>query len=325
MDYLFKKLTEDIKSHSNVVLMTHKHPDLDGLGSAIALAKIIESFKKTAYVVFPKERVNMSVDKGLAALKNKGIEINFKKAGEIKKLIDDNTLLIVLDTQKPSLVESSELLDEVKDIFVIDHHTNSSEHISNTVFEYINSNKSSVVEIITEYLRYLNKTLDPVIITLMAAGMEIDTHSFSLKTTENTFQMVGFLTRLGADPILKKEILQESKEDVIRRNNHIKNSYFICEKYLLCDMGEEEINDPVDLAILADELLRFDKVEVSFAVGKLGPNKVGVSARSMGKVSAAVIMEAIGGGGHVTDAAAQFTDKTNAEVIEMIKKVVTEG
>ena len=325
MDYLFKKLTENIKNHDNVVIMTHKHPDLDGMGSAIALSKIAESFKKTCYVVFPIEQVNSSLEKGLNLLKKNEIVVNFKKYKEILEVINDNTLLIVLDTQKPYLVENPELLDKINDIFVIDHHTNSSEHIDNTIFEYINSNKSSIVEIIAEYLKYLNKTLNPIIITLLSAGMEIDTNSFSLKTTENTFKMAGFLTRLGADPILRKEILKESKDDVIRRHNYIKNSYFIKEGYLLCDMGEKDINDPVDLAILADELLRFDTVEVSFAVGKIGLDMVGVSTRSMGKISAAVLMSAIGGGGHVTDAAAQFKGKNNKEVIEMIKKVVMEG
>lgn len=324
MDYLFKKLTENIKSHSNVIIMTHKHPDLDGMGSAIALAKIVESFKKDCFVIYPDDKVTVSVEKAVKLLKENNIDINFKTYSEVLDVINENTLLIILDTQKPMLVQNSELLEKVKDIFVIDHHTNSSEHISNTVFEYINSNKSSIVEIITEYLVYLNKTLNPIIITILSAGMEVDTHSFSLKTTENTFKVAGILTRLGADSILRKEMLKESRDDAIKRNEHIKNSYFIRDGYLLCDMGED-IKDNVDLAILADELLRFDSVEVSFAVGKLSNGKVCVSARSMGKVSAAVIMSAIGGGGHVTDAAAQFTDKSNAEVIEMIKNVVMEG
>lgn len=325
MDYLFDKLTENIKSHSNIIIMTHKHPDLDGMGSAIALSKIIKSFKKDCYIVFPVERVNVSLEKGLQALEKNNISVNFMKYPEILDIIDENSLLIVLDTQKPMLVENAELLDKVKDIFVIDHHTNSSSHIEDTIFEYINSNKSSIVEIMAEYLKYLNKTLDPIIVTLLSAGMEIDTNSYSLKTTENTFKMAGFLTRLGADSVLKQEILKESKDDVIRRHDYIKNSYFIKDGYLLCDMGNEDINDTVDLAILADELLRFDTVEVSFAVGKLSPTKVGVSARSMGKVSAAVLMSAIGGGGHVTDAAAQFENQTTAEVIEMIKSIVMEG
>ena len=324
MEYLFQKLTENIKNHSNIVLMTHKHPDLDGMGSAIALSKIIKSMKKDCYIVFPKEQVNMSLEKGIEALKDNNIEINFRKYEEILTLINDETLLIILDTQVPAIVENSELLTKIKDIFVIDHHTTSTTHIDNTIFEYINSSKSSVVEIITEYIKYLNKTLDPVIITLLSAGMEIDTHSYSLKTSENTFKMAGYLTRLGADPVLKKEILKESKDDAIRRHDYIKKSYYIKEGYLLCDMGDKDKNDPVDLAILADELLRFDGVEASFAVGKLNDGNTGVSARSMGKVNVASIMNKIGGGGHITGAAAQFEKETTKEIIKLIKNALRE-
>lgn len=323
MDYLYNKLTENIKSHSNIIIMTHKHPDLDGMGSAIALSKIIKSMKKESYIVFPKEQVNVSLTKGIQVLKDNNIIINFKKYEEIKKLIEEETLLIVLDTQKPLLVENSELLNQIKDIFVIDHHTNSSNHIDNTIFEYINSNKSSTVEIITGYAKYLNKTINPIIATLMACGMEIDTHSYSLKTTEDTFKMAGYLSRMGVDLILKKEILKESKDDVMRRHDYIKKSYYIKEGYLLCDT-EKDICDSVDLAILADELLRFSGVEVSFAVGKIKQDTVGVSARSMGNINVSTIMSSIGGGGHVTDAAAQIKEKTNKEVIEMIKQAIKE-
>ncbi len=324
MEYLFQKLTENIKNHSNIVLMTHKHPDLDGMGSAIALSKIIKSMKKDCYIVFPQEQVNMSLEKGIEALKDNNININFRKYEEIISLISDETLLIVLDTQVPAIVENIELLTKIKDVFVIDHHTNSATHIDNTIFEYINSSKSSIAEIITEYIKYLNKTLNPVIITLLSAGMEIDTHSYSLKTSERTFKMAGYLTRLGADPVLKKEILKESKDDVIRRHDYIKKSYYIKQGYLLCDMGDQDNNDPVDLAILADELLRFDGVEASFAVGKLNDGNIGVSARSMGKVNVAQIMNKIGGGGHITDAAAQFENATTKEIIELINKALKE-
>ncbi len=324
MEYLFQKLTENIKNHSNIVLMTHKHPDLDGMGSAIALSKIIKSLKKESYILFPKDQVNMSLEKGIQALKEKNIEINFKNYEEILKLIDENTLLIVLDTQVPSIVENSELLTLIKDIFVIDHHTTTANHIKNTIFEYINSSKSSVVEIITEYIKYLNKTLDPVIITLLSAGMEIDTRSYSLKTSENTFKMAGYLTKLGTDPILKKEILKENKADATKRHNYIKKSYYIKEGYLLCDMGDKEKNDPVELALLADELLSFDGVEASFAVGKLNDGQTGVSARSMGQINVAEIMNKIGGGGHITDAAAQFKNLKTKEIIKLIKKALEE-
>ncbi len=323
MDYLFKKLTENIKSHSNVIIMTHKHPDLDGMGSAIGLSKIVESFKKDCYIVFPDEEVNVSLKKGINALNDNNINVNFKVAKDVLKLVNDDTLLIILDTQKPSMVECYELLDLIRDIIVIDHHTNSLEHVDNTMFEYINPGMSSVVEIITGYIKYLNKTIDPVIITLMAAGMEIDTNGYSVHTMENTFKMAGFLSRSGLDLTLKKDILKETMEDVMERYEYIKKSYFIRDGYLLCDMGDK-IHDISKLAILANELLTFDGVDVSFVVGKINDNCYSVSARSTEKVDVSEIMTKLGGGGHVNAAAAQFTDKTSDEIIKMIKETVGE-
>ncbi len=323
MDYLFEKLTKNIKNHSNIIFMTHKRPDLDGMACCIALSKICDSMKKQSYIIWPDEKVNLSLEKGVNAIIDKGIKINFISSKKIDEVINENTLLIVLDTQKPELVEDVTVCEKIKDVFVIDHHMNSSSHIENAIFEYINSNKSSTVEIITGYLKYLNKTLDPVILTTMQAGLEIDTNGYNLKTTEDTFKIAAYLTKRGSDSILKQEILKGSREDFIRRHNFIKNSYYIKEKYLLCEMNEE-IYDNVDLAIVADEMLRFDGVEVSFTVGKISKNVTGVSARSMGKVSVGVIMSMIGGGGHITDAAAQIKDKSIKQVVEMIKEAIKE-
>ena len=229
MNYLFEKLSDNIKSHSNIVLMTHKRPDLDGMSCCIALAKIIESMKKPAYIVPPKEQVNVSLEKGMKAVVDAGVKINFM---EDSKIINENTLLIILDTQKPELVEDLNIVNQIKDVFVIDHHINSSSHIEKAIFEYINSNKSSIVEIITNYLKYLGKTLDKSIITIMLAGMEIDTNNYNLKTTEETFKASAYLAKLGADIFLKQEILKVSREDFIRQHNYIKNSYYIYYKTL---------------------------------------------------------------------------------------------
>lgn len=321
MNYLFEKLSDNIKSHSNIVLMTHKRPDLDGMSCCIALAKIIESMKKPAYIVPPKEQVNVSLEKGMKAVVDAGVKINFM---EDNKIINENTLLIILDTQKPELVEDLNIVNQIKDVFVIDHHINSSSHIEKAIFEYINSNKSSIVEIITNYLKYLGKTLDKSIITIMLAGMEIDTNNYNLKTTEETFKASAYLAKMGADIFLKQEILKVSREDFIRQHNYIKNSYYIKDKYLLCEMTDE-IYDNVDLAIVADEMLRLSDVEVSFAVGKIAEDVVGVSARSMGKISVGIIMSIIGGGGHITDAAAQIKNKSIKEVVTMIKLAIKEG
>lgn len=324
MEYLFKKLTENIKSHSNIVIMTHKNPDLDGMGSAIGLSKIVESFKKECYVVFPDYEVNISLRKAICTLNDNNTSINFKSVSEVLDLIDDNTLLIILDTQKNALVESSSILENVKDVCVIDHHENSADKIENTIFEYIDPGKSSTVEIIAGYLKYLNKEIDPIVATIMSAGMEIDTHAFSVNTTEDTFRIASFLLKMGTDLVLKKDILKETMDDAIERYEYIKQSYYICDGYVVCDMGDK-ITEVSKLAILANELLTFDGVIVSFVVGKVSDNSYHVSARSTGKINVEEIMKKLGGGGHITDAAAQFTDTTSLEIIDKLKNVVMEG
>lgn len=206
MDYMFQKLTEAIKEHSKIIIMSHKKPDLDGMGSSIGLYKLIQTLKKECYVLYPLTQINKSLSKGITLLENKNILIEYKTENELNDIVDDNTLLIVLDTQKPQLVESEKLLKTVKDIFVIDHHMNSSNHINNTIFEYINSQKSSVAEIITEYYKYFNKMIDPMVATLMLAGLEIDTNSYNVKTSESTFRASAYLLRSGADLIEKQKL-----------------------------------------------------------------------------------------------------------------------
>jgi c-di-AMP phosphodiesterase-like protein len=324
MDYMFDKLTESIKSHEKTIIMTHKKPDLDGMGASIGLSKIIESFKIECYIVYPDTSINKSLEKGISLLKENNVNINFKTVTEVKEIITENTLLIVLDTQKPLLVENNELLDLIKDIFVIDHHMNSSNHIDNTIFEYINSNKSSVVEIITEYYKHLNKTINANIATVMLSGLEIDTNSYNVKTSEATFKASALLLKNGANLIDKQNLLKETKEDFIRRQEYVRNSEIINENIAICIM-DDKIHDNVDLAMISDELLRFDKVEASFTIGKLSDDTIGVSARSMGNISVGSIMTEIGGGGHATDAAAQIKDKTMEDVKNIIVQIIMEG
>lgn len=323
MDYMFNNLTESIKKHEKIIIMTHKKPDLDGMGSSIGLYKIIKQMKKECYVVFPYDAITMSLKKALDFLSCKNIDINFKHYDELDDVIDNNTLLIVLDTQKPELVENDELLSKVNDIFVIDHHLNSSSHIKNLEFEYINSNKSSIAEIIVEYYKYLGKQINKDIATVLLTGLEIDTNSYNVKTTEDTFKASAFLLKNGANLIDKQNILKESKEDFIRRQDYIKKSKIINEKIAICTM-DDKVHDNVDLAMISDELLRFSGIEVSFTIGKIKEDVIGVSARSVGNINVGVIMTKLGGGGHLTDAAAQIKNKTMKDIKKEIIQMLTE-
>ena len=321
MNYLFQKLTENIKNHTNIIIMTHKNPDLDGMSSAICLYEIIKKLKKNVCIITPSKITNNSLLKGINYLKQEKIEINYISNIKNIKKANNETLLIILDTQKPELVEYEELL-KTENIFVLDHHLSTSTHITNTIFEYINSNKSSIVEIMVEYLKYLNMNVNPAIATIMLAGMDIDTHSYKIKTTEATFQASSFLLRNGAKLEIKNELLKETFNDILRRNDYIKNSYFIKKGFLVCNIGK--VSDIIDLSIVADELLRVKDVEAAFTVGILENKVIRVSARSTGKIDVNEILQKIGGGGHKTDAAAEFKEYQIEEVIKNIKKAILE-
>jgi c-di-AMP phosphodiesterase-like protein len=317
MTEFFKKLDEHIKTHDNIIIIGHQNPDLDCIGSSLGLYKTIE---KECYIFKTTDKLNESMTKAFNVIKQKNIKFidktNYK--GIIK-----NTLLIVIDLHKKSLIENKEILNEIKDIIIIDHHIIGPDKINN-ILEYIDPKASSATEIITQYMRYKNKTVDKEIATIMLAGIEIDTNGYNMKTTEETFNSSSFLMSLGADNILKQNILKENKQEYINRTKQIENSYML-ENKMICVLDEKEYN-PSYLATMSEDLLRFENVEASFTIGKLINKKIGISARSLGNINVELYMRKLGGGGHLTDAACQLEDKTLKEtekkLIEVLKDVI---
>ncbi len=317
MTDIFKSLTEYIKKYSTIYIMTHKNPDLDGLGSSICLYEIVTSFKKECFIIDTGDSKNSSVQKMYDILRERKVEIKLKGEKEALKDLTDDTLLIIVDVHKPEMVESKEILEHVKNIVILDHHIKGSHYIKRANLSYINSSLSSVTELMAYYLKYLNKTVDPVIATIMVTGIEIDTNNYKLKTTEKTYEAAAILTSMGAESILKQELLKEDKTAYLKRSHFVKHSYMINHNMAMCTM-DDEIYAPKDLAEIAEQLLQFDEVEASFSIGRIKEDVIGVSARSLGNVDVEQIMERLGGGGHLTDAAAQLT----AVSIEQAKEKV---
>ena len=321
MRELFEILNENIKKHDEIIIMTHARPDLDGMGSALAFSKIVNSMKRKVYIVSPKEKLYRTLDKAIKLLIDNDITFDFKSEEEIIKGKYNKPLLIILDTQKPELVESEKVLDLIDDKIVIDHHIGSLDTIDDTIYKYSDANKSSIVEVIAEYLSYLNLKIEPLIMTVLLSGMVVDTSSFNIKTTARTFEMAAYLAKNGADFVMIQDILKEPREEMIKRYGFISNSEEIASDVLMC-MMDDKIHGNVDIALLAKELLKFEDIKASFAIGRLSHSIIGVSARSMGDVNVGEIMEKLGGGGHLTDAAAQVKDKTLEEVADELKKIV---
>ncbi len=321
MRELFENLNENIKKHDEVIIMTHSRPDLDGMGSALALYKIIESMDRKCYIVSPLKKLYRSLDKAMKLLDDNDINFEFKDEKEIINSKHVKPLLIILDTQKPELVESDKVLDLINDKIVIDHHIGSLDTINDTIYKYSDANKSSIVEVMAEYLNYLELEISPLIMTVLLSGMVVDTSSFNIKTTARTFEMAAYLAKNGADFVLIQDLLKEPREEMVERYSFISNSEEIAEDVLMCKM-DDKIHGNVDIALLAKELLKFEDIKASFAIGRLSHRIVGISARSMGNINVGEIMERLGGGGHLTDAAAQIKDKSVEEVAKELKKII---
>ena len=317
MKELFKKLNKIFNEYENFIIMGHIDPDLDSLGSSLGLAKILKKKNKKSYVFLNNsiKTYNLNIRQALEKINEKIDFVNQKTYKNIK----GKTLLIIVDVNVVDRLEYPEILDKF-DKIVIDHHIKSKNYIKDTIFTYIDSNLSSISELVAYYSNYLNIELHTIISTILLAGIEIDTNNFNLKTTRRTYEAASLLMDDGADSILKQELLKESKEDYVKRANNLKASFMINSNMAMCIINKECTS--VDLATLAEELLNFEDVEASFTIGKLDEKTIGVSARSLGKINVEKIMEKLGGGGHKSNAATQIKNKKLQEVKQEIIELV---
>ena len=322
MEHLFQKLNEIINKYDNFIIMGHKDPDLDSLGSSLGLYEIIESFDKKAYLFLNDKHLeyyNTNISQAFQAfdkMERDIVCVNERNYSKIK----GKTLLIVVDVHSEERLEYPKLIDKF-DTIVLDHHIKNKNYIKDTKFLYIDSNLSSMSELITFYAEYVNIDLDNVIATILLAGIEIDTNGFNLKTTSSTYEAASTLMEMGADSILKQELLKESKEEYMKRATFIRNSFMINDNIAMCLINTESTTK--ELAEVAQELLTFEDVKASFVIGKLNENTIGVSSRSLGDIDVSTIMKELGGGGNSSNAATQVKDKTlkeiKQEIIDLIK------
>ena len=321
METMFKKLTSLIRESDNVMIMAHHDIDMDAFGSSLALYEIVRSFDKKAYVFLENLKDNVAISHALECLEKTKIDVHFLNEEDYLKYKKENSLLVILDVYKKEMLEFPNVVDQFQNIVVIDHHVKNHKITYPTIFEYIAPDLSSVNEIMVDYLKYLNKKVNPVIATIMLAGIEIDTNQFNVKTTDKTYEAAAFLTRIGADHILKQMLLKEDRNRYLKRQRFVKRSFMINKNMAMCIMDDEPY-ERKDLAVIAEELLKFDEVEASFVIGRLDDETVYVSARSIGLINVESYMEQLGGGGHTTEAATSMKNKTLMEVKDELIKIL---
>lgn len=311
-----------IENSSKIFIMGHKNPDMDAFGAAIGIASLAMPINKESYIVV--EKYNEALES--LYLRTKKTEkynlINNKKA---ISLIDDESLVIVVDTHRPSLTECPELLELGEKHVVIDHHRKAEESIENATLVYTEPYASSTAELVTEILQY---TMDKKAVTkleaeALLAGMFVDTNRFSVKTGVRTFEAAAWLRRAGADIADVRVLFQVGKETFLTRAKCIANAHFD-EKGRAFSVSEgRQTNAQIINSQVADELLTIKGMNMSFVAGCDESGQTVVSARSIGEKNVQIIMEKFNGGGHMNTAGAQV-DISPEEAIAKIKELLEE-
>ena len=312
--YALKRLIEQA---GRVVIMSHRNPDMDAFGSQLGMARICQLYGKNASIII--DHVNDSLQTLYKQAKDTGI-YNLITSERAKEITTPESLVVVLDTHRPSYSECPELLHMTEKIAVIDHHRRSADGIENPVLSYIESYASSTAEMVTEILQYLGakKELSKLEAEALLAGMTVDTNRFAVKTGGRTFEAAAWLKRAGADTAEVKRMFQTSLEDFKIRSGAVARAQ-ITEDGIATSICEG-MNPEAQIinAQVADELLNVKGVKASFVAGLDHEGATLVSARSLGEVNVQVLMEKIGGGGHLTTAGAQV-DTDPEETIRIVR------
>lgn len=317
-------LTELINEASNVIIMGHKNADLDSIGSAIGVFSIVSSMQKKCSIVLN------NVTSAVSILYKRLIEDNryadvFVDGEKAAKQIDDKTLLIVVDTHRPSICDAPQLLEAVKKIVVFDHHRKSTEFVEKAVLTYHEPYASSASELITEMLLYTNRPirLTNIEADALLAGMTVDTKNFAFKTGTKTFEAAAYLRRNGADPIRVRMLFKNSMDIYKERAKIVANAEFYRGDMAISVCTAKSDNVILIASQAADELLYIENVDASFVLCDNGSN-IYISARSLESINVQVIMEKLGGGGHQSVSAVQLYDTSFEDAVVLLKGAIDE-
>lgn len=317
-------LREFMVSKDKVVVMGHKIPDVDSIGAGIGIYRAAKSLNKKTHIVV--NNPTMSVRPIIQTFKdNPDYDENmFISSDEARDIVDDNTVVVVVDTNKPSYTECEDLLHMSKTIVVLDHHRQGSEVIQNAVLSYIEPYASSACEMVAEILQYFSDDIRIYNIEADAlySGIIIDTNNFTSKTGVRTFEAAAFLRRCGADVTRVRKMFRDDPQSYRAKAEAIRHveTYKGCFAIAVCPT--EGVDSPTVVASqAANELLNIDSVKATFVLTDY-QNKIFISARAIDEINVQLIMERMGGGGHINMAGAQLPGATVEEAIAQLKETL---
>ncbi len=317
-------LRELIEGKDNVVIMGHAIGDVDSFGAAIGIYRVAKTLNKRAYIVI--NEITKSVRPIISRFMNNPEyeEDMFLNSTRAMEVTNENTLLVIVDVNRPTYTECPELLNMTRTIVVLDHHRQTGEVVQNAVLSYIEPYASSTCEMVAEILQYTDDNLKVKSLEAdaMYSGMVIDTNNFLVKTGVRTFEAAAYLRRSGADVTRVRKSFRTDMVDYVKKAEALSGAEVFLNQYAIAVSASEGVESPTVLgAQVANELLNIVGIKASFVLTHFN-NKIYVSARSIDEMNVQIVMERLGGGGHMTVAGAQLENCTMEQAKESIKKTL---
>lgn len=318
-------LKEFMLSKDRIVVMGHKNPDADSFGSAIGIYRAAKTLNKTAHIVL--EGQNNSIRPLMEGFLNNPDydDSMFIDRHEARELVDENTMVVVVDVNRPSYTECEDILYMTKTIVVLDHHRQGSEVIRNAVLAYVEPYASSACEMVAEILQYFadGVRIRNIEADSLYAGIMIDTDNFQQKTGVRTFEAAAFLRRCGADVTRVRKLFRENMNDYRAKGETISNAEIFLDCFAISECPGDYVDSPTVIGSqAANELLNVIGVKASFVLTEYR-GVIYVSARAIDEVNVQIIMERMGGGGHLNMAGCQLETGMN-EAKRILKDTLTE-
>ena len=324
-------LGELFKDVDQVFVQGHQRPDMDSVGSGIGVVKIARLHGAKAHFLLDTAHCNYDVDRLVKKMQAADPQLDlFVSPDEANAVATDNSLLVMVDHSKYSITYDQRLYDRLRNrIVVIDHHRRGEEFPENPMLTYVEPYASSASELVTEMVEYQqpaedNRVLTNLEATAMLAGITVDTKEFSLRTGTRTFDAASYLRSIGADSSVVSELLKEDISSFLVKSHLVASLQMLRPKMAVMQGPEDKVIDPILTAEAADMALDLEGVSASFAITRRSGDKVGISARSMGHINVQVIMEKLGGGGHLSNAATQIKDITVKEASQRLLAAIDE-
>ena len=319
-------LADIVSDSDKIIVMGHRRPDFDAIGACVGIYTFAKFLNKECYIILNDSDRDETIQKVMFEIDNLDEQLSrvFVNSDEAWELMTPQTTLIVVDTSDASRVLDAAILSKANRKVVIDHHRRGEDIITNPLLTYIEPYASSASELIAELIEYQTKIekISPIAATIMLGGIVVDTQNFSIRTGSRTFDAAAYLRSNGAEPTKVKTILKEPFENFMNRVEIINNSIQKSPEIIMAKAPKNKYYTNVMLAQSADLLLTLKGIECSFVIGYLDEGKVGISSRSLGNINVQLIMEELGGGGHLANAATQIEGINLDEALERLNDAI---